>query len=99
MTKPEAIQAMLQGKRVTHEYFTPDEWMKSDSTGEMYTFEDGVRIPEKLFWDDRQHHQWHDNWRLFDETELPDTCLYHWSEAQFCSQVKKCKLCNHKQQP
>lgn len=27
MTKAEAIQAMKEGKKVTHHLFSPDEWM------------------------------------------------------------------------
>jgi hypothetical protein len=34
MTKAEAIQAMKEGKKVTHHLFSPDEWMTMRCDGE-----------------------------------------------------------------
>lgn len=36
MTKQEAIQAMREGKKVTHRYFSSDEWM--GIKGEMFYY-------------------------------------------------------------
>jgi len=64
MTKSEAIQAMREGKKVTHRYFTDDEWVKITPTG-LYEFEDGVVCPSLLFWQDRQGEYWEDGWDVF----------------------------------
>lgn len=40
MTKAEAIQAMQEGYKVTHRYFSPEEWMTMRMG--MMVLEDGV---------------------------------------------------------
>lgn len=40
MTKEQAIQAMREGKKITHRYFATDEWMTIEH-GNIITFEDG----------------------------------------------------------
>ena len=41
MTKEEAIQAMKNGRKVRHCYFSKEEWMTMNSDG-MVVLEDGV---------------------------------------------------------
>jgi len=43
MTKEEAIQALNEGKKVTHRYFSDDEWVEKLADGR-YRFEDGCFI-------------------------------------------------------
>ena len=63
MTKQEAIAAMQEGKKVTHEYFGQDEWvtMKDGSI----VLEDGVSCHPLEFWRWRTASAWLDNWELF----------------------------------
>lgn len=65
MTKQDAKDAMKKGKKVSHRYFLPDEWMKSSSDGEIYTFEDGVTETCDEFWLRRNGvHQWDTDWQI-----------------------------------
>lgn len=66
MTKQEAIAAMREGKKVKHQYFTDNEWMKITPTGN-YLFEDGVECPNLLFWQDRKQEQWQTGWSIYEE--------------------------------
>jgi len=68
MTKDEAIQAMIEGKKVRHiNLFLPHEWVSSESTGTIYEFEDGYLIDATTFWEDRMDVGWFKNWELFRE--------------------------------
>jgi hypothetical protein len=66
LTKQEAIQAMLEGKKVTHQYFSEKEWVKMSTSG-MYLFEDGYTCPSELFWQDRKGEGWQTGWYEFPE--------------------------------
>ena len=68
MNKQEAIQAMQQGKRVTHRDFDPNEWMSMKDG--MMVLEDGVIhgvtcTPEE-FWKYRTDSRWDDGYELFE---------------------------------
>jgi hypothetical protein len=63
MNKAEAIQAMREGKKVTHRYFSPDEWMTME--GGQIVLEDGVRCSQSFFWADRTATFWDDGYSLF----------------------------------
>ena len=63
MTRGEAIKAMREGKKVTHKYFTPDEWA-TQSHG-LILIEDGVKCSPAEFWTDRQSEMFADGWDLF----------------------------------
>jgi hypothetical protein len=65
MTKQEAIQAMGQGKKVTHEYFMSHEWITLKK-GSIYT-EDGYSISPALFFKDRAGKQWEEGWSIIEE--------------------------------
>jgi len=63
MTKIEAIMAMEKGKKVTHEYFSPNEWMTIGGRG--YVFEDGCTCEENEFWRLRTGGGWECGWKLY----------------------------------
>jgi hypothetical protein len=63
MTKQEAIEAMRAGKKVTHEWFTPDEWMTMQ--GGLIHLEDGVKCPPSEFWRWRTDSSWNDGYSLY----------------------------------
>ena len=64
MTKIEAIAAMREGKKVTHTYFTADEWITLTPNG-LYQFEDGCIVPTLTFWADRKGLDWESGWGIF----------------------------------
>lgn len=62
MTKEEAIQAMREGKKVTHQFFSPDEWMTMRE-GQI-VLEDGVVCSPGDFWIYRRGSEWDDGYEL-----------------------------------
>jgi len=60
MNKLEAISAMMQGKKMTHCYFSYDEWVTI--RGGHFVFEDGVQCSPALFWHDRTIPGWLNGW-------------------------------------
>jgi hypothetical protein len=66
MTKAEAIQAMSEGKKVTHYHFTPEEWMAMTSDGK-YLFEDDVKCSPVEFWRWRTDPTYDNDWSLYIE--------------------------------
>jgi hypothetical protein len=66
MTKTEAIYEMEQGRKVTHIYFTRDEWVIINDKG-LFEFEDGVSMQRWLFWAHRKDEPWQEGWSLFEE--------------------------------
>src|SRR5688500_4584541 len=77
MNKQEAIQAMKQGKKITHTSFGDDEWMTSSSDGRQITLEDAVKLYEGEFWHFRQGSSWEDGYSLFkDKTDYRDENLF-----------------------
>jgi len=71
MTKNEAIEAMHKGEKVTHRYFSDEEfvYMKGHDRRTVWT-EDGAHIAASIFWDDRAGDAWETDWSLFDSTTL-----------------------------
>lgn len=65
MNKEEAIQAMQEGKKVTHRYFTPDEWMTMRMG--MVVLEDGVVCTPQEFWQWRTDSVWNNGYKLLEE--------------------------------
>lgn len=63
MTKDEAKKAMLKGEKVTHKYFSPDEYI----TGGNGTIidEKGYRLNELEFWSYRTDGAFNDGWSIF----------------------------------
>jgi len=66
MNKNEAILAMREGKKVRHDYFSPDEWMTMTPDGKIL-LEDGVICSQKEFWQWRVEKQWDTGWELYTE--------------------------------
>jgi hypothetical protein len=66
MNRYEAAQALKAGKKLTHRYFTPEEWVMGieDDT---YLLEDGVRCSPAEFWKWRQHSAFDNDWKIFTE--------------------------------
>ncbi len=64
MTKQEAIKAMSEGKKVTHRYFTSDEYMSM--CNDMILLEDGVECSPNEFWKYRTGSAWDDGYELFE---------------------------------
>lgn len=64
MNRAEAKLAIEAGKKVTHEYFTPEEWV-SYYDNHVYIMEDGVIVHEALFWADRQQEFFNEGWEIW----------------------------------
>lgn len=65
MTKAEAINAMYGGKKVTHRYFTDEEYIYM--VGDEIYSEDGVHHTE--FWKIHYSIEYQTDWELFEEEE------------------------------
>jgi len=65
MTIAEAKQALKEGKKITHDYFSRDEWVQGD--GNEYLFEDGVRCTPDEFWQYRQIPGFNNGWQIWKE--------------------------------
>jgi len=67
MTRPEAIKAMREGKKVTHKYFTREEWATQDHG--LILLDDGDKCAPSAFWKDRQSKMFDNGWSLFVDHE------------------------------
>jgi hypothetical protein len=67
MTKEEAIEAMKKGYRVTHRFFSTNEWMTIRSGTKMYEFEDECICSPQLFWFDRKGPEWNIDWEIYND--------------------------------
>lgn len=63
MTKTEAIQQMQKGVRITHEWFSDQEWM-TIKDGKIL-LEDGLKCSSDEFWSYRTNESWNDGYSLF----------------------------------
>ncbi len=68
MSKEDAIELMKQGVKMTHTYFTPEEWVYISKGGE-YVLEDGVECSHHEFWQWRQAEFWQDGWERWEDLE------------------------------
>jgi hypothetical protein len=66
MTKQMAIEALKQGAKIQHRYFSDNEWVTINEDGK-YIFEDGVICSPTLFWYDRDSIYWETDWNIFNE--------------------------------
>ena len=64
MNIAEAKEALRQGKRLRHFYFTPDEWVQGITKigATYYLFEDGCRCSPSMFWKTRYDGAWDCGW-------------------------------------
>ena len=65
MTKAEAINAMLNGSKVTHRYFQDDEFIYMES-GKIFCESDHELFQ---FWELRSHAGWESNWSIYRMSE------------------------------
>lgn len=63
MSRSEAIQALSEGKKVTHRYFTDDEFIYQE--GSYYVDKDGNKLEPELFWKDRENEGFETGWFLY----------------------------------
>jgi len=61
MNKDQAKLALLQGKKLSHRYFSQGEWVKLYSSTQ-YIFEDGCISRIDLFWSIRNGNSWDRDW-------------------------------------
>ena len=64
MTKKEAIYLMKQGVKITHKYFSKDEWMTMDKFDNII-LEDGVIIGSYDFWSYTREDYWNDGYKIY----------------------------------
>jgi len=62
------VEAMKQGHKITHRFFTPEEWVRMLPSG-LYEMEDGVRIFPNSFWRMRESSEWQDGWEIWTDVE------------------------------
>jgi len=65
MNKIEALKALQYGKKLTHHWFSPNEWVIEDQG--KYIFEDGCQCHDFEFWADRTDESWNRGWSIFNE--------------------------------
>ncbi len=65
MTKEQAIQALKDGYKVTHRYFTDEEWVIERNGS--YIDEQGLVLSISDFWKYRQAEWYNDGWDIFGE--------------------------------
>lgn len=63
MTKNEALVKMMDGVKMTHAYFQPEEYITLDPKTMNVIYEDGEAQSFKSFWRPRQNEGWQKNWR------------------------------------
>lgn len=68
MTKKEAIDAMQEGKKVRHHYFTHEEFITM-KYGRIYD-ENGINFSPGEFWSFRNGKEYEDEWYLFMDSEV-----------------------------
>ena len=64
MTKQEAIEAMEQGKLVSHRTFGAEEYIGEFAVN-YFRNEEGYIIPKKQFWKYKNHPNFNKDWKIF----------------------------------
>ena len=67
MTKDEAIKAMKEGRKVTHSYFSPGEFIEMRGTSIFDENGYNMRGINFDFWTDRKGSGWEQDWEIFIE--------------------------------
>ncbi len=65
ITKDEAIMIMKHGGKVTHEYFSPGEWVTMKNNFTVVT-EEGYEISETEFWQYRSNPNFEKGWSILE---------------------------------
>jgi hypothetical protein len=73
MTKQEAITAMQRGEKVTHKYFSHDEWITINDYCQIED-ESGYRHEQDSFWLDRGE-QFDVGWELFEAPSVGENAV------------------------
>lgn len=68
MTLSEAQEALSMGCKISHHYFSPDEFITTDSLKRLID-ENGTILNWHFFWQLRQNKHWQDGWKIF----IPNT--------------------------
>ena len=63
MNEQEMLEAVRAGQKVTHRWFSDDEWMTMEN--EMFVFEDGVRCSQEEFWKYREGLGFREDWSIY----------------------------------
>lgn len=70
MTKQETLKAMQDGKKVSHRFFSPDEWI-SIKNNEIIT-EEGYSCPIEEFFHFRSDNLWENGYDLYNKNNNND---------------------------
>lgn len=83
---------MQEGRKLTHRYFTPGEWVTMGGRG--FIFEDGCTCSIEEFWQDRSNNQWNDGWYHYQEPDQKnkETGCTHRSVKHHNGQARKGRL-------
>lgn len=63
MSKDEAIEVMKLGAKVTHQYFSIDEWITMKKG--LIVTEEGYAVNPEEFWSYRTDEYWETGWREY----------------------------------
>lgn len=63
MTQEAAIEQMKRGEKITHRYFSNNEWMTMENG--MILLEDGYKIHPDEFWGLRHQDGWKDGYEYY----------------------------------
>lgn len=66
MNRSEAMQALREGKKITHVYFTDGEFVYLEEGKVMY--EDGASSSVEFFWSIRENELWDKGWKIYEES-------------------------------
>lgn len=67
MTQYEAKQALNNGERVRHRFFTKDEYIhRCPSNGQLLD-ETGFHLSETMFWFVRSGNEWDEGWEIYNQ--------------------------------
>jgi len=66
LNKQQAVEAMKAGRKVTHDLFSPHDWVTGRGNFIIQT-EEGYEIPAVEFWRYRQGENFETGWRIWGE--------------------------------
>lgn len=71
LSKPEALALLLQGRRICHRFYAPDEWLELNLMGLIQT-NDGCLCGDEYghFWTVDQ--EWKDGWGIHPTSQTPN---------------------------
>ena len=75
MTRNEAREALKQGKKITHRYFSDDEFvmLANDGTNRIQD-ENGFKIESAMFWHDRAGAGFDEGWEVYKRIKCNCPC-------------------------